>query len=498
MKKVSMAKRIIACVCSVAMAGALVPAVAAASDGGSTAEDTALTVKYQKVDEQGNKIGIELTKTYTMSQLQTMTTNTTESFLYSGKGRVTKVTSSEVVEFYTIMQDVVGDNYSDVSIAVKSGSDGSTGKYKFDYDDVTLSKFYFPNYVNNSESDINTADSEYVWAGLALSAKKATVESDQVAKDVEATETVTDVPMTVDGSKDGELQAGSHFWTGINELDITYVAPAMRIVDSATQDVLKTYSTSDLESLANKNTSTVSYQYAGKGKFTKVTSSNYVTFSQLLEGVSSWKAGSTATMAAGGDMNTKHTYTYEELTNPGYYFPNAANNSESLNTTGAVEVPAALALSYSKGSVEKDSTFNDTTVTPTEGSVVVMGTTKDATSLNAGNIFWTNVDTIYVTAGATPSVQPSTTVTKKANTLKVGKTKVKVKKGKTAKIAVKKAKGKVTVKVNKKKIAKVTYKKKTGKIIIKGLKKGKAKITVTAKGNANYKSGKKTITVTVK
>ena len=90
------------------------------------------------------------------------------------------------------------------------------------------------------------------------------------------------------------------------------------------------------------------------------------------------------------------------------------------------------------------------------------------------------------------------TAAKKANTLKVGKTKVKVKKGKTAKVAVKKAQGTVTVTCSKKKIAKVTYKKKTGKIVIKGKKKGKVKITVKAAGNSSYNAGTKTITVTVK
>lgn len=89
-------------------------------------------------------------------------------------------------------------------------------------------------------------------------------------------------------------------------------------------------------------------------------------------------------------------------------------------------------------------------------------------------------------------------VSKKANTIKVGKTKVTVKKGKKAKVKVTKAKGTVTVSTSKKKVATATYSKKTGKVTIKGVKKGTAKITVKAAGNANYKSGKKVIKVTVK
>ncbi len=85
-----------------------------------------------------------------------------------------------------------------------------------------------------------------------------------------------------------------------------------------------------------------------------------------------------------------------------------------------------------------------------------------------------------------------------ANTIKVAKTKVKIKKGKKTTVKVTKAKGKVTVTSSKKKVAKATYSKKTGKVTIKGVKKGSAKITVTAAGNDDFKAGKKVIKVTVK
>ena len=86
--------------------------------------------------------------------------------------------------------------------------------------------------------------------------------------------------------------------------------------------------------------------------------------------------------------------------------------------------------------------------------------------------------------------------TKKANTVKVAKTKITVKKGKSVKVAVSKAKGSVSVTSSKKTIAAVKYK--NGKVIITGKKKGTAKITVKAKGNSSYKAATKTIKVTVK
>lgn len=94
-----------------------------------------------------------------------------------------------------------------------------------------------------------------------------------------------------------------------------------------------------------------------------------------------------------------------------------------------------------------------------------------------------------------PAAKPAA---KKANTLKVAKKKVTVKKGKKKTVKVTKAQGKVTVKSSKKKVAKVSYSKKTGKITIKGKKKGKATVTVKAAGTSAYKSKSVKIKVTVK
>ncbi len=82
-----------------------------------------------------------------------------------------------------------------------------------------------------------------------------------------------------------------------------------------------------------------------------------------------------------------------------------------------------------------------------------------------------------------------------ANTIKAVKGKLTVKKGKTAKLAIKKAQGKVTVTCSNKKV-KASYK--SGKLVVKGKKKGKAVIKVKAAGNSVYNAGTATIKVTVK
>ncbi len=84
---------------------------------------------------------------------------------------------------------------------------------------------------------------------------------------------------------------------------------------------------------------------------------------------------------------------------------------------------------------------------------------------------------------------------KVANTIKAAKSKIAVKKGKTAKVAIKKARGKVTVTCSNKKV-KASYK--SGKLVVKGKKKGSVTVKVKAAGNASYKAGSVKVKVTVK
>ncbi|MCD8199692.1 MAG: hypothetical protein LUD25_01855 [Coriobacteriaceae bacterium] len=94
------------------------------------------------------------------------------------------------------------------------------------------------------------------------------------------------------------------------------------------------------------------------------------------------------------------------------------------------------------------------------------------------------------------------TASKKAQTIKLSKSKVKTKKGKTIKVKVKNAKGKIVAKVDKKakKALKVKVKGKNITIkVSKKAKKGTYKVKVYAKAKGNYKkSATKTLKVIVK
>lgn len=117
-------------------------------------------------------------------------------------------------------------------------------------------------------------------------------------------------------------------------------------------------------------------------------------------------------------------------------------------------------------------------------TATISGFVKDVTVKSAGNV---------------KKVKQPMTV--KAKTVKVKYKKLKKKKLTVKALTVKKAQGAVAyAKVKKGSSVKLTINKKTGKITVKkGTKKGtyKIKIKVTAKGNAKYLAGSKTITVKI-
>lgn len=139
-------------------------------------------------------------------------------------------------------------------------------------------------------------------------------------------------------------------------------------------------------------------------------------------------------------------------------------------------------------------------------TVLVLGTDYEVEYNNNKNVGTATV--IISGKGAyTGTITKTFKINKAKNPMTVKASKKTVKYKKLAKkkitvkaITVKKAQGKVTYK--KVKAAKgISINKKTGKITFKkGMKKGtyKIKVKVTAKGTANYKSGSKTVTVTIK
>ena len=238
------------------------------------------------------------------------------------------------------------------------------------------------------------------------------------------------------------------------------------------------------------NTESRNYMYGSAGKYTVmyVPAKSYLTYNSIMRavGVSSWKSAS----GVGTDNFAGSPITYE-MNSEGKFFP--ATTKAGISAEGAYNVPAAITFANSTVSLE------DTAAQAAEAAAK-----KDVTEevkLAVGGID-ENVESNTIMgklfAGSVYKFIISDYTMLKANTLKVGKAKVTVKKGKKATVKVKKAKGAVSVASSAKKIAKATYSKKTGKVTIKALKKGKATITVTAAGNSTYKAGSKTIKVTVK
>lgn len=234
----------------------------------------------------------------------------------------------------------------------------------------------------------------------------------------------------------------------------------------------------------------VYYQYGTTVVY--VPAKKYLTVSSLMRNVNvgSWSTiNATATDGFGSTVTS-------QINTEGKFYP--AQTTSSYATDGAFNVPAIVADSYS--TAEITSTAADAATAAKEA--------YETTKHDGENRLFSGALESDYTAGTIPGNRFATGVCRfeiqgdyaklKANTLKVGKAKVTVKKGKKATVKVKKAKGTVSVASSAKKIAKATYSKKTGKVTIKALKKGKATITVTAAGNNTYKAGSKTIKVTVK
>jgi hypothetical protein len=141
-------------------------------------------------------------------------------------------------------------------------------------------------------------------------------------------------------------------------------------------------------------------------------------------------------------------------------------------------------------------------------TVKVNGVTVPSSQYTVSYSNNTKVGTAKVTIKATSkatyisgSVTKTFTITKATNPLTVSPTSKKLtvakckKKAQTFTIKVSKAQGTVSYKSSNTKYVTVSK----GKVTVKkGTPKGTYKVTVTAKGNGNYKSGSKTVTITVK
>lgn len=271
-KKMSPAKRVLACACSVAMVGAFAPVAAFADDAaaGDAAATPYLTVNTVKLDAQGNEDASTLeTKAYTKDQLEALAKSVDADYIYGVlKGDTfsgTKMHVSKLVTFSTLFKGMPEWNStSTLRYAELSSTKATPAPYK----EVTQTSYYFPNYVGGITS-VDTTGAVKVESGLALNASKGKFGAGDLAKDIETSEAAdSSCPMTVFGSTASELTGGFRFWTGINDLTIRYT----QLTNPMTAKLAKT-------TVKKGKTTTVKTSKA-KGKVTYKSSSKKVTVSK--------------------------------------------------------------------------------------------------------------------------------------------------------------------------------------------------------------------------
>ena len=345
------------------------------------------------------------------------------------------------------------------------------------------------------------------------------------------------------GTEDGSNAAGNCFWTGTSDFVVTtgFNIYAKSAINGAT-NLKKTYAKSALAKLAEKNTNELTYKFTGKSGDTTVTTKSYVTFAQLLEGVSEWTAGSTVNPS---DRGKGDPWTYEFITAelkcqdasaPAVLALEAAKNEVAIDnapmtcmgtedgsnaagncfwtSTSDLVVTYLQPLDTATVTVAKAKAYTGKAQTPAVtaklgDTALVEGTDYTlayAKNTNAG----TATATITGMGNCTGTATATFTIAKAANTLKVNAVK---------KVQNAKAKKKTSLKANKVfKVAKnvskgaLTYTKasgnknisvaKNGKVTVKkGLKKGKSytvKVKVASKATTNYKAANTTVSFKVK
>lgn len=271
-KKMSPAKRVLACACSVAMVGAFAPVAAFADDAaaGDTAATPYLTVNTVKLDAQGNEDANTLeTKEYTKEQVEAMAKTVDYSYVY---GRVTngtfsgyKLKATKMVPFSTLFKGMPEWNTtSTLRYAGLSNQKAAKPTYK----EIAQASYYYPNFVGGADT-VDTTGATKVESGYVLSAQRDVFNHGDLASDVEVTTPFdSGCPMVAFGASNGTILGGNYFFNGINDLTIRYT----QLSNPMTAKLAKT-------TVKKGKTTTVKTSKA-KGKVTYKSSSKKVTVSK--------------------------------------------------------------------------------------------------------------------------------------------------------------------------------------------------------------------------
>jgi hypothetical protein len=225
-------KKLLACVCSVAMMSALIPAVALADD--STTTDDAYITVVTKNEMTGKEVTL---KEFSKADIENLAEqNTTpQSFTFAGKSTQvvktqTYVTFSQLFDAAGVTTDVWNEN-STVTTSDAGGTDPSVkGASPVTYQMVTQKQYFYPNSTNVGPTDKTKAVE--VSACIGLDELSGTLSDGTTAgnvaeklTDFSDTESVTaKAPRVYYGlSSDAtEYLKGMYFWNGISKITINY------------------------------------------------------------------------------------------------------------------------------------------------------------------------------------------------------------------------------------------------------------------------------------
>ena len=501
----SFARRVLACVCSLALGAALVPAVASTA---LAADETVLTVKIQDA-----ATGAELTpkgSTYTAAQLEELAKVNTKalSYLSGMKGGRVDTTAS-----YVTIDQLVGSfpKWAAGSSLVVTATDGLSVEKT--YEEMTGDAYFYPNYTTADKSD---AGKETVPPVLALTSANTAI-GEGTAADA-ATTNATAEPKDAKrqflyGLTDAkaDLPGGKVFPSDVATVVVKYPHKEFTVYakNAKTEEVaeLKEYTKEELTNLAKVNTTAMNFLLQTKS-LQVMSTNNYIKLKTLLASYGQWNSKSSITLAAPDGFST--TMDYNTVNDPQKFWPAFTTTEKSI--TGAVENEPVIALSYVSGVVGSDgetaqevATVNATKFAQATEELRVFRGAVTVDSIPAGNTAVSGVESLTISYDP-DSIVPDTPETTKpaANTLKVSPTSKTIKfakvKKKAQKVTIKatKAKGAVSYKITKKASKKISVTKKGVVTLKKGAKKGKYVVSVTAAGNSSYKSKTVKVTITVK
>ena len=483
--KRSLLKKAVACVSSLALACALMPAAALtafADDDSSLTIDEDTVFYVQATDTATGET--EVLKTYTEQELAEVTENyPTMSYAYSGAVRST----SSYVTMDTLLDGV--EQFDESAYVQFECYDGSYTKWTYTYEYANTTKYFYPNnVVTDAASNTLSTDATSATAVpdvIALGSQSVSFTDEQpTLKDLVDTESADDTWRFLTGvTESGTYNAGRLTPSGVEGITVVY---------DSTYDA-GTYSDGYEDGYADGADSVDTDSYYNEGY-----AAGLVDGAASVDTEASYDEGYAAGYAAGlvdGAASVDTDASYSEGYAAGLADGAASVDTDSYYATGYAEGYAA-GLTDGAASVDTDSYYQSGY---TDGADSVDTNAYYADGYNDGvNASEASADDSTTTTEATVTTKATQELSIAVATKSMKVKKLKTKKRTVKALTVSGAKGKVTYKKTGGS-KKLTVNASTGKITVKkGTKKGTYKIKVRVKAAATSKYAASSTIVTVK